>query len=83
MTVITLTFVGYEEVHPLGGTGRLVVTFLLAGGVTTLGIWFALITSRLVELDLAHVFGRRRTTKAVDKLRDHVIVWGPEVPENT
>ncbi len=42
--------------------------------VITLGIWFALITSTLIELDLAHVFGRRRTMKGIDKLRDHVIV---------
>jgi len=76
MTVITLTSVGYQEVHPLDDGGRIFATFVLAGGVTTLGIWFALITSTLVELDLAHVFGRRRTMKAIEKLRGHVIVCG-------
>ena len=76
MTIVTLSSVGYGEVHPLVGAGRLFATFLLIGGVTSLGIWFALITSTLVEMDLAHVFGKRRTMKVIEKLKDHVIVCG-------
>src|SRR5688500_16309785 len=36
MTVITLTTVGYMEVHPLTPTGRAFTMFLLMGGVFTL-----------------------------------------------
>jgi voltage-gated potassium channel len=76
MTVITITAVGYEEVHPLNGAGRMVATVLLAGGITAMGLWFALITSAFVEMDLAHVFRNRRTMKRIGKLKDHIILCG-------
>ncbi|MEN8144100.1 MAG: NAD-binding protein, partial [Gemmatimonadota bacterium] len=76
MTVITLTSVGYQEVHPLTGAGRLLTGILLAGGITAMGLWFALITSSLVEMDLAHVFKTRRAMKEISKLRNHTIVCG-------
>ena len=66
MTVITLTAVGYEEVRPLTSTGRTFTMILLGGGITWMGIWFALITSLLVELDLTHVFGRRRMKRDIE-----------------
>ena len=76
MTVITITAVGYEEVHPLNDAGRIVAMTLLAGGITAMGLWFALITSALVEMDLAHVFRNRRTMKRIGKLKDHIILCG-------
>lgn len=76
MTVITLSAVGYEEVRPLNDAGRLLATCLLAGGITAMGLWFALITSAIVEMDLAHVFRTRRTMKSIENLKDHIIVCG-------
>ncbi len=76
MTIITITAVGYEEVHDLRTGGRILAGFLIAGGVTLLGVWFALLTSLLVEMDLTHVFLTRRTMNKIDTLRDHVIVCG-------
>ena len=77
MTIITVSSVGYEEVRPLEGTGgRLFTTLIVLGSVAALGIWFALITSTLVEMDLAHAFRRRRTMKAIEKIRNHIIVCG-------
>jgi voltage-gated potassium channel len=76
MTVITVTAVGYEEVRALDGIGRAIATFLLVGGITGMGLWFALITSAIVEMDLANVFRTRRTMKRISEIRDHVIVCG-------
>ena len=76
MTIITITAVGYEEVHDLRTGGRILSGFLIAGGVTLLGVWFALLTSLLVELDLSHVFLTRRTMTKIDTLKDHIIVCG-------
>lgn len=76
MTVISITAVGYEEVHELRTGGRVLVGFLIAGGVTLLGVWFALLTSLLVELDLSHVFLTRRTMNKIENLKDHIIVCG-------
>jgi len=76
MTVITLTSVGYQEVHPLTDAGRTLAAFLLAGGITSMGLWFALLTSAIVEMDLAHAFRTRRTMKKLEDISDHVIVCG-------
>ncbi len=76
MTVITLTAVGYDEVHELSTPGRAFTSFILFGGITGLGLWFAFLTSFIVELDLANVFRRRRTLKQVKKMRNHVVVCG-------
>jgi len=76
MTVITLTAVGYDEVHPLSPSGRIFTSFILAGGITGMGLWFAFLTSFIVELDLTHVLRRRRTEKEIEKMENHVIVCG-------
>lgn len=76
MTVITITAVGYEEVRALDAAGRFIATALLAGGLTMMGLWFALITAAIVEMDLAQVFRIRRTMKKIEDLRDHVVVCG-------
>lgn len=76
MTVITLTAVGYDEVWPLSGPGRAFSGLILALGITGLGMWFAFLTSYFVELDLQHVFLRRRTLKEAKKMDKHVVVCG-------
>ncbi len=76
MTIITLSAVGYEEVHPLDGGGRALAATLIFGGLTAIGIWFALLTSAIVEMDLAHTFRKRRTMKTLGKMKDHIVVCG-------
>jgi len=76
MTVITITAVGYEEVRELDAASRFIATALLAGGITLMGLWFALLTAAIVEMDLAQVFRIRRTMKRLEDLRDHVVVCG-------
>ncbi len=76
MTIITLSAVGYQEVQPLTDQGRLITGFLLAGGLTTMGLWFAIITSAIVEMDLANVFRARKTMRKIKQLKDHIIVCG-------
>ncbi|GMR12073.1 MAG: potassium channel protein [Gemmatimonadota bacterium] len=76
MTVITLTAVGYSEVLPLTVMGRNFTMILLVFGITGMGLWFALITSFIVELDLKDVLRRRRTMTEIEKLRDHIVICG-------
>ena len=52
MTVITVTAVGFHEVHRLSELGRDFTMVLVAAGITGLGVWFALITSFILEFDL-------------------------------
>ncbi|MGD8322529.1 MAG: potassium channel protein [Gemmatimonadota bacterium] len=76
MTVITVTAVGYEEVWPLSHRGRMFTMFLLVGGLTWMGFWFANLTSLFVELDLQNVLRRRRSMRKIANMTDHVIVCG-------
>ncbi len=76
MTAITLTAVGYQEVHPLTEAGRYWSMGLLAGGITGLGMWFALVTAFLVEMDLGKSYTRRKTMKEIRRMRGHTIVCG-------
>jgi voltage-gated potassium channel len=76
MTIITVTAVGYDEINPLSPAGRAFTSFILFGGITGLGLWFAFLTSFIVEIDLLHVVRRRRTLKQIKKMKNHVIVCG-------
>jgi voltage-gated potassium channel len=76
MTVITLTTVGYREVHPLDTSGQLWTMVLLITGVGTL--FYAAVSSveLVVEGAIRGYFGRRRMQAAIGKLKDHYILCG-------
>ena len=76
MTIITVTAVGYEEVRPMGPAAKTIAAFLLIGGITMMGLWFAVLTSAIVEMDLAQVFRIRRTMNRIEHLKNHVVVCG-------
>lgn len=76
MSVTTVSSVGYSEVHPLSSPGRTFTTFVIALGVTGLGIWWALTTALIVELDLGGALRRRRKMKNLENLKGHFIVCG-------
>jgi voltage-gated potassium channel len=76
MTLITISTVGYEEVHPLTFQGRIFNSFLIFFGVTVLLLAVGGMTQVIIELELTQYFGKRRTRKMIDKLKDHIIVCG-------
>ncbi len=76
MTAITLTAVGFQEVQPLSDLGRNFTMFLLAAGITGIGVWFALITSFIVEFDLNDVRKRRWRARMFEDLDDHIVLCG-------
>jgi voltage-gated potassium channel len=76
MTIITLTTVGYGEVHNLSDRGRLFTIILIIGGVGT--VFYALSTGAkiMLEGELQETFGRKRLEKKIKELKDHYIVCG-------
>ena len=52
MTLITITTVGYREVHPLSRPGQVFNSALLIIGVTTLFFAIGLMTQTIIELQL-------------------------------
>src|SRR4028118_10414 len=76
MTVITLTTVGYREVHDLDTTGQLWTMALLITGVGTL--FYAAVTSveLAVEGAVRGYFERRRMTAEINKVNGHYVLCG-------
>jgi voltage-gated potassium channel len=76
MTVITLTTVGFGEVHPLSLPGKMFTMFLVLGGVGTATYTVFAATEVLVEKQMRRVLGRDRMDGKVKQLKGHVIVCG-------
>jgi len=76
MTVISLTTVGYREVHPMSRAGEAFTMLVLVGGVGTVLYTFTLIGARVLEGTLHNPWERRRTLHMLDKLENHFIVCG-------
>jgi voltage-gated potassium channel len=76
MVVITLSTIGYAEVHPLSHAGRVFNAALIIAGVATVFLLIGSLTQALLEFELVKVFGRRRMEREVANLRDHYIICG-------
>ena len=76
MTIITITTVGYGEVRPLDGPGRVFTMFVAVVGVGSLFYALGVLMEYLVTVRLADPGGRRRMEKQIDKLTGHVILAG-------
>lgn len=76
MTVITLTTVGYLEVHPLSTAGRSFTMLLALGGVFTLFYLAGDLIRGMVSGEMARLLGRQRMERQLAGLRNHMIVCG-------
>jgi voltage-gated potassium channel len=76
MTTITLSTVGFQEVHPLSTGGRLLAMALILGGTGSLLYALSVVTAFIVEGELRGLLGKRRMEKALERLHGHVIVCG-------
>ncbi len=76
MTLITISTVGYEELHPLSFHGRIFNSFLIFFGVTVMLLAVGGMTQVIIELEFTQFFAKRRTRKMIDKLEDHIILCG-------
>lgn len=76
MTIITMSTVGYREVHPLSSAGMLFIIVLIIMGV---GSFLYIITSLSEYVVAGHLFGalgRRKMKKAIESLIGHYIICG-------
>ncbi|MDQ6947938.1 MAG: potassium channel family protein [Actinomycetota bacterium] len=76
MTLITITTVGYDEVHPLDAPGKVFTSTLILGGVATIFWALGIFTEILTTGELGE-WRRHRTTEAQRRqLRDHFVICG-------
>jgi len=76
MTLITVTTVGYQEVHPLSPAGRVFNSALILFGVSVVFFAVGTMTQTIIEMELHDRFGKRRKRKAIGKMHDHFIICG-------
>jgi voltage-gated potassium channel len=76
MTLITLTTVGYGEIHPLSNNGRLFASFLMLVGVTSMFVSIAVLGETLLRLEMTDYFGRKRRERMLRDISGHYIVCG-------
>ena len=76
MTIITLTTVGYKEIHDLSSGGRIFTIILLIGGVGTVFYTLGIGAKIILEGELQEIYGRKRLENKLKGLKDHYIVCG-------
>lgn len=76
MVVITLSTVGYSEVHPLSKAGQTFDIVLIMVGVALVLLLVGAMTQALLEFELGKVFGKRRMEREIANLKDHYIICG-------
>jgi voltage-gated potassium channel len=76
MTVITLTTVGFMEVHPLSHGGRVFTMVLALGGIFLAFYVAAEFIRGMVSGEIRRVLGRQRMERALAGLHNHMVVCG-------
>src|SRR5262245_36412725 len=76
MTAITLTTIGYQEVHPLSPAGRAFTIVLCLSGVFTLLYVASEMIRTVVSGELRQDLGRRLMERTLADMRGHAIVCG-------
>ncbi|MBW1690688.1 MAG: potassium channel protein [Deltaproteobacteria bacterium] len=76
MTIITLSTVGYGEVHEVGPGGRIFTVFLILFGIMLITYTAGWVTKNFIEGELREILGRRKLGKQIKSLRDHYIICG-------
>ena len=76
MTFITVTTVGYSEIHPLDSLGRVFTILIAMTGIASLFYMFSAVMESLVARQLRDPYGRRKMQHTIDALHNHVILAG-------
>jgi voltage-gated potassium channel len=76
MTIITISTVGYNEIHPLSTTGRVFSSVLIVGGVGVMLYSGTALVQYIIEGRFPNIFGRHRMNEKIEKLKSHIILCG-------
>jgi len=76
MVIITISTVGYTEVHPQGPPGRLFTSGLIVVGVATMLYGFGVFAETLADNAFGRYRRERQLQRELNQLRDHFIICG-------
>jgi len=73
MTIITLSTVGFGEVHPLTDSTKIWSIIIIVFGVTGIGAFIRIIQEEFIQINK---FGKKRMLKSISKLKNHFVICG-------
>lgn len=76
MTILTISTVGFHEIHPLDPTGQVFTVFLIMAGLTTVLYTLTRLGQTVFEGELLDILGRRSMERDIAALENHYIVCG-------
>jgi voltage-gated potassium channel len=76
MVIITISTVGYQEVHPLSVAGRIFTSTLIVTGVATMLYGFGVFAETLADNAFGNYRRERQLERSLNQLRDHFIICG-------
>ena len=76
MTVITITTVGFGEVHPLSPEEKIFTIFLILTSISIFGYTVSSFTEYIISGQLFKQLKLKRVQKTIEKLEGHTIVCG-------
>jgi voltage-gated potassium channel len=76
MTLITISSVGFGEIHPLSTAGRVLTIVIIVSGISVLTYSLGQVARIFVEGELRQILGRRKLEKQIAELKDHYIICG-------
>ncbi|HWO45706.1 MAG TPA: NAD-binding protein, partial [Methylomirabilota bacterium] len=76
MTIITISTVGYSELHSLSTAGRLFTSTLIVVGVGTMLYGFGVFAETLTDGAFVKYRRERQLERALNQLSDHFIICG-------
>ena len=76
MVVITLFTIGFQEVHPLSASGRILTMFIAVTGVGTAVYAAGRAVEIIVEGEMFGYQKKKRMDKKIKEMKDHYIICG-------
>lgn len=76
MTIIILTTIGFQEVHPLTGHGKIFTMIFSLIGFSILAGSISILSSAIIEGKVISIYRRKRMQKRISKLKKHTIICG-------
>ncbi len=76
MTVITMSTVGFREIHPLSETGMVFTAFLIISSFGIFGYVISSISKYIVDGDFRRYILRKKIKRKLAMLKDHVVICG-------
>ncbi|MFC1692087.1 potassium channel family protein [Candidatus Latescibacterota bacterium] len=75
-TIITISTVGFMEVHPISTGGRIITILIIIFAITLLAYFFSQFITIMVEGRINTLLRGRKMEKKIAKLKDHFIILG-------